>query len=128
MTSLSLGLALSRQSSGEIQVLEATGGTSSFIQQGSSYFEVFEFTTTGNLTVTGEGAVDFIVVAGSGNAGANDGAVKKFVAGESGNTEGGQLTLPEDTYSVVVGTAGGTGVAGGDSTLSTVTSAGGAAT
>jgi len=101
-----------------VQVV-ATGGTESNLLVGSQWYRLHEFTTSGDFVVTTGGDVEF-VQAGSGGGcardnnagaafgGASGGQVRKYVAGEAGNTEAGPIAVTPQTYPIVV-PAGGSG-------------------
>lgn len=127
-----LGQTLGRRRSGLARggsafLQTGAGGTAEFIQrQDGSYWKVITFTESGNLTVTGPGSADYLVVGGGGNGGLVAAEIEKSVTGENGNT-GARLTLDQGTVAVSVGEQGAAGVAGGASQIGTVSAAGGSA-
>jgi hypothetical protein len=103
----------------------ATGGTISNITVNNVNYIVHTFTTSGTLTVTTGGEVDYLVVAGGGGGAGYGG-------GGAGGYRTGATFITTDTYSIVIG-AGGVGRAGttdsssngNNSVFSTITSIGG---
>jgi hypothetical protein len=95
--------------------LTATGGTVSNI----SGYRVHTFTSTGSLTVTGSGSVEYLVVAGGGGGGA--GPYQGGGGGGGGLVEG-SVSLSQETYTITIGGGGaastGTGVRGSNTSIS----------
>lgn len=111
----------------------STGVTFSTITAGDTDYRVARIEVGGSLVVTRGGDVEWLGVAGggpggspnagfSGAAGGGAGGLRKFVAGETGNTEAGPLTLGVNTYTISVGAGGtpaqGAGTNGADTTIS----------
>ena len=109
-------------------VMSATGGNSTATD---GDFKAASFTANGTFTPSADGYVEYLVIAGGG-AGAADGAT---TAGNGGGGAGGfrtgMLAVTASTgYSITVGAGGvgalsATGVNGGNSVFSSITSTGG---
>lgn len=110
----------------QADALTATGGTITY----SGAYKIHTFTTSGTLTVTGTGNVEYLVVAGGGGSGA--GAGGGFAAGGSGagGFRNGTLAVSTQAYTITVGAGGaggvgGPGTVGSNSVFSSITSLGG---
>ena len=109
----------------------ATGGTETLITVSGVDYQVHTFTSSGILSVTTGGDIEYLVVAGGGGGGAgnnNEGGG----GGGAGGYRTGTFTTVGGTYPIVIGGGGGgttdtstNGGQGGDSSAFEITSLGG---
>jgi hypothetical protein len=109
--------------------VSATGGTETTITDGGVTYKVHTFTSSGTLTVTSGGEVEYLVVAGGGGGGYGK-STGTWPAGGGGG--GGYReasgTLAAGSYGVTIGAGGSAGASatsGSDSIFNATTSAGG---
>ena len=106
-----------------------TGGTESTYTSGGVNYKTHTFTSSGTLTVTGAGDIEYLVVAGGG-AGGNAMGGGGGAGGLIHNIGGAGLALSPQAYTIVIGT-GGAGTAsnvtvnGSDTTAFSLTAIGG---
>jgi hypothetical protein len=116
---------------GESEYASANGGTSTDIVVGSKTYRVHKFTSSGQLTFSFPGTVEYLIVGGGGAGGAGFEGVMNSVAGtftgnggNAGQMITGTIEVQKETYNVVVGGySGATGVA---SSAFNITASGGA--
>ena len=106
--------------------LSATGGTITT----SGNYTIHTFTSSGTLTVTGSGEVEYLVIAGGGSGGAQHGGG----GGAGGYRTATGFSVSDGAYTITVGAGGASvagdaspnnGNAGTNSVFSTITSTGG---
>lgn len=108
-------------------IITATGGTITT----SVILRYHTFTSSGSFVVTGTGIVNYLIVGGGGGGGDRHGG-----GGGAGGVVSGTFTVTTGTYTVTVGAAGtagnyetnnssprGSGIKGGDSSISSITTA-----
>jgi hypothetical protein len=111
----------------------SSGVTFSTINVGGTDYRVARIESAGTLVVSEGGDFEWLGVGGGGPGGSNTagsagaggggaGGLRKYVAGEANNTEGGPLTLGVNSYTITVGAGGtpssGAGTNGGDTSIS----------
>ena len=125
-------------------IVSATGGTETTITDGGVTYRVHTFTSSGTLTVTSGGDVEYLVVAGGGGGGkgaygggggGGAGGYRSSVVGESsggGASAEPKLTVLAGSYAVTVGAGGlgstvstSTGGNGNNSVFASITAVGG---
>jgi len=96
-----------------LTTVSATGGTITT----SGNYKIHTFTSTGSITFTVGGTIQYVVVAGGGGGGYRSGLTGSLNRGGGGGGAGGLLTgtmtMPVGTYNIVIGT-GGAGIGGAD--------------
>jgi len=113
------------------QRFTVSGGTETTANIGGQDYKVYTFTSSGTLTVIGEGEVDALIVAGGGGGGRADNQLNGGPGGAGGGGGAGGLlqqssvSLSEGSYSIVVGTGGAQNVNGGNSSAFGFTAIGG---
>jgi len=119
--------------------VDASGGTETTV----GGYKIHTFTTSGTLTVTSGGDVEYLVIAGGGGGGcgtAGGGGAGGYRTNVSGETSGGgasaesSLNLSTGSYTIIVGAGGAGGVVstsnvsnGSNSIFGSITSIGGGA-
>lgn len=106
-----------------------TGGSKFMVQGGIVTYNgtktVHTFTSTGTLTVTGQGKIDVLVVAGGGGGGNTGGLWEGGGGGGGGLVYHANRDISAGTYTVTVGTGGTGGNKGTNSVFDTITALGG---
>jgi hypothetical protein len=101
--------------------LSATGGTVSY----SDGYTIHKFTSSGSLTVTGDGNAEVLVVGGGGGGGYNSTYGHEGGGGAGGCLYNDSYFLSTGTYTVTVGSGGSANKNGQNSVFDTLTAIGG---
>ncbi len=112
--------------SGGCSDVSATGGTVVDYTEGGVNYRAHTFTSSGTLTVSAGGSVEYLVVGGGGGGGnCNGGSYWGTGGGGGGGVLTGSASVTPQSYSITVGAGGGSNTKGSNSVFSTVTAEGG---
>lgn len=108
----------------------ATGGTEYEILVDGITYRVHSFTSSGILSVSDIGSIgeaEYLIVAGGGGGGAGTSSGHESGGGGAGGMRFGTVSLGAIQYSTIVGSGGGSGTSGQNSSFAGVSSVGGGA-